>query len=146
MIKKILPFLLLIIALAQPSTAAIDLAKSFTFLPSFDAKTKTVKVIIKLAPGVHAYAAGEKIGKPVDLQIVEQNGWKAAQKAIIPQGRIKNLGSLGKSIILEKEFAISSKVILGKGPIIGHLDLQVCTDTSCDRPRQHIIKIETGQK
>lgn len=53
---------------------------------------KTILVVtVKLDDMLHAYAEGEKIGKPVRLTIKHTGGFKELGKAIIPVGAKKTL-------------------------------------------------------
>lgn len=102
-------------------------------------KDDTLTVTIKLDDMLHAYAEGEKVGRPVALSIKNHNGWQALGPSSIPKGSKKNLSGLGESITLEKEIEIKQKVIVGKGQGEAVLNLQVCSHNSCDRPKEHII-------
>ena len=125
---------------AEPVRApAFDAA--FTVTPRFDKATSTVVVTLAIAPGFHAYAAGEEVGKPVELVVAPKNGWQLDGAAQIPAGTKKDLGDLGTSMILEGEVQVKAKVKGGSGDIAGELRVQVCTDGACDRPRSHPFTI-----
>jgi hypothetical protein len=101
-------------------------------------------VSVALEPGFHAYAPGEEIGKPVNLAVKAANGWKAEGEVDKPQGATKDLGELGKSQVLEGTFALKQKVAGGTGDVECDLEIQICTDTTCDRPRKHPLKVPTS--
>ena len=124
-----------VFALGCPVKASISFSEAATLTPTFDKATQMVSVQIRIADGFHAYAAGEKIGKPVDILIKPLNGWKANGTAILPQGKEITLKSLQKSVILDGLFTVKAKVYDGKGPVAGEVHLQVCSDDACDRPR-----------
>jgi len=126
----------------EAPTKAPNFKDAFTLSSSFDKASSTVKVQMNLQPGFHAYAAGEKIGKPVSLD-VNGNGWAVDGAVSVPAGKQKDLGELGISMILEGQVPISAKVKGGTGDVTGTLNVQVCTDTACDRPRPHAIKVPT---
>lgn len=119
----------------------IDFKTHYTINPSFDPKSSMVTVAISLDKPLHAYADGEKIGRPVRLEITKKNGWAADGPAIAPKGVTKQLPGLGESVVLQGNFELKQKVIRGHGPGEAKLYLQVCTDTACDQPREHILQI-----
>ena len=109
--------------------------------PSFDAATKSVNVSLQIAPGFHAYAPGEEIGKPVGITIKDTNGWKASGDVKIPAGKKKDLGTLGTSYVLQNTIPISVAVSGGTGEVEGSVSVQVCNESACDRPRKHRFKL-----
>lgn len=127
----------------QPAekTQVFDFAKYYKISSSLDKTNNVFEVVVTMNPPLHAYAAGEKIGKPVALEIVAAHGWRADGAAQIPYGVKKALPGLSESVILEKSFSIRQKVIKGKGYGEAVLLLQVCTDNLCDQPRQHKLRI-----
>jgi hypothetical protein len=92
-------------------------------------------VTLQLKEGFHAYAPGEKVGKPVQLSVAEAGGWKMEGAPVIPNGREKDLGELGKSLVLEGKVPLKAVVKGGAGAVKGQVRVQICTDTACDRPR-----------
>lgn len=124
----------------------VDFARSFSITPSYDQKSATLRVLIKLVPGVHAYGQGEKIGRPVALQISSAGNWVVVHGPMVPDGHLRKLGSQGTSVVLDGEFTIEATVKHGFGPVVGVLHLQVCSDTACDRPREHIISVDATGK
>jgi hypothetical protein len=122
----------------QPVSAQIiDFDKHYSITTDYKDSTLTVK--IKLDDMLHAYAEGEKIGRPVSLTIKEHNGWQALGPAIVPKGNKKMLIGLGESVTLDNEIELKQKVIKGQGPGQALVYLQVCTDNACDRPKEHVI-------
>ena len=126
----------------QAPAALPDFSKAFTLSPRFDAGTQTVTVSLRFADGYHAYAPGEEVGKPISLKIGNTNGW-VLKELTIPPGREKDLGELGKSFVLEGTVDIQAKVAEGSGDIEGELNVQVCTDKACDRPRPHRFRVSS---
>lgn len=120
-----------------PKAPMLDLAQQYEIRSSFDKKTAILTVGIKLNDGLHAYAQGEKIGKPVRLEVVDQNGWQALGTTDIPVGKNKDLGTLGKSVVLTGDVNLRQRVKAGTGEGQAKLHLQVCTENVCDRPRVH---------
>lgn len=125
----------------QKPDAPPDFASAMTLQPAF--KDGELVVTVALKPGFHAYAPGEEIGKPVNLVVKEQNGWKAEGTPVIPEGKTKDLGELGTSKVLEGTFPVRAKVSGGDGAVAGELEIQVCTDSACDRPRKHPFEAPT---
>lgn len=122
-------------AIHQP----IDFSKSFAVTSDFDQKTSILTVNLKMDEHVHAYAQGERIGKPLRLEIVNKNGWQAIGDTVIPEGAKKKLGDLGESRVLEGEVKLKQELKKGSGPGEATLYLQICTDNVCDRPRTQKI-------
>ena len=77
-----------------------DFAAAMTVTPAFDAASKKLVVTLDIKPGFHAYGPGEEIGKPVELSVDPASGFTVAGAVEIPAGKEKNLGDLGKSMIL----------------------------------------------
>ncbi len=121
-----------------------DFSKALTLQPTYDKATGKLVVTLKLTPGFHAYGPGEEIGKPVELVVAAQNGWQVQGKAEVPAGRLKDLGDLGKSMILEGDVPLTAVVQGGTGTIQGEVKAQVCTDSACDRPKSHKFEVPTA--
>jgi hypothetical protein len=128
----------------SPQSGAMDFAKHYSISPHFDKKSSTLTVTITLDKGLHAYADGEKIGKPVRLEIIAKDGWAANGLPTTPKGVTKKLDGLGESVILPGNFEVIQKVIEGQGAGEAKLYLQVCTDNACDQPREHKFPIRVG--
>lgn len=109
---------------------------ALALVPSFDAAASTLTVKLMLRPGFHAYGPGEEVSKPVNLTVDPENGWVVDGTVIIPAGTKKNLGELGTSVILEGEVPLTAKLKGGKGSISGVVEVQICTDKACDRPKK----------
>ena len=126
----------------QPLPAAPpDWASAVTVVPAYDASTSTLLVVLKIKEGFHAYAPGEEVSKPVAVSVDATNGWAVEGAVDIPAGKKKDLGTLGTSVILEGEVPIKAKLTKGSGAISGVVDVQVCTDKACDRPKKHPFTI-----
>ena len=110
-----------------------DFANAFTWSQKFDESTHKLIVNVHLSEGFHAYAAGEKIGVPVDLEIAAFNGWRMEGKPSLPTGVLKN------------DFVLSARVSGGKGAIRGTLKMQLCSASACDRPREHNFEHEMSR-
>lgn len=126
----------------QKPDAPPDFASAMTMRPSYVNGELVVTVALK--PGFHAYAPGEEIGRPVNLVVKEENGWKPEGAPEIPAGKTKDLGELGISKVLEGTFPVKAKVSGGTGAIAGELEIQVCTADACDRPRKHAFNTPTS--
>lgn len=118
-----------------------DFARAFVLEPRFERQNATLTVTLRLAAGFHAYAAGEEVGRPIQLQVDEATGWRI-QSLNLPAGREKDLGDLGKSFVLEGEVPLQA-TLQGEGAEVrGEVTLQVCTDKACDRPRTHAFRVD----
>ena len=118
-----------------------DWASAFTVVPAYDQDNQSLLVLLKVKPGFHAYAPGEEGSKPVALTVTATNGWSIDGAVDIPAGQKKDLGELGTSVILEGDVPLKAKLKGGSGAIEGVLEVQVCTDKACDRPRKHPFTI-----
>jgi hypothetical protein len=125
----------------KPPAPPPDFGKALQLQPAFDKATGQLTVVMKLAPGFHAYAPGEAIGKPVELAVGPDNGWMVDGAPVVPAGKTKDLGELGKSMILEGDVPLTATVKGGQGPIVGAVKAQVCTDSACDRPKTHAFSV-----
>jgi hypothetical protein len=118
-----------------------DFANAVELVPAFDKATSKVTVTLKIKPGFHAYAPGEPTGKPVELAV--DAPWAVEGAPTIPAGTTKDLGELGKSIILEGDVPLTAVVKGGTGEVKGTVAAQVCTDKACDRPKKHPFTVPT---
>lgn len=112
-----------------------DFEKACTVNLELAENKRKLLVHVQLQKGFHAYGEKEKIGRPVRLRVKPNRGWEIEKGPILPKGRIKNLGTLGKSHVIEGDFTIEAWLKKGCGPINGELDIQICTDSFCDRPK-----------
>lgn len=126
---------------APKPQVAPDFTRALTLAPAYDQATGKLTVVMKLAPGYHAYGPGEEIGKPVELLVAADNGWQVEGAPTIPAGKAKDLGDLGKSVILEGDVPLTAVVKSGSGAITGSVKAQVCTDSACDRPKAHPFSV-----
>lgn len=110
-------------------------------VPAYDQSSKELTVVLKIKEGFHAYGPGEEVSKPVALNVTEKDGWAVDGTVRIPAGTRKDLGSLGTSIILEGDVPLKATLTPGTGSIDGVVEVQVCTDKACDRPRKHPFTI-----
>ena len=118
-----------------------DWASALTVVPAYDQANQSLLVLLKIKPGFHAYGPGEEVSKPVAMTVTPMNGWSVAGAVDIPAGQKKDLGTLGTSIILEGDVPVKAKLTPGTGAIEGIVEVQVCTDKACDRPRKHPFTI-----
>lgn len=102
---------------------------------------ESLRVEVSLRPGFHAYAPGEEIGRPVSLVVKPDNGWQLEGAPVVPAGKTKDLGELGKSQVLEGDFAVTATLRGGSGAVRGDLEIQICTDNACDRPRKQPFEV-----
>ncbi len=127
---------------AKQPAAPPDFQGAMTMKPAY--QDGELVVTVQLKPGFHAYAPGEEIGKPVNLVVKDANGWKLDGAPVVPAGKTKDLGELGKSQVLEGSFPLKARVTGGDGAISGEVEIQVCTDSACDRPRKHPFEAPTA--
>lgn len=125
-------------ALAQ---GPVDFTDSVTWDAHYDASVKRLMVDVHLKKGFHAYAPGEKVGKPVTLNILPLGKWKLTGPIQVPAGMTKRLGQQ-ESNVLEDNFTLSVPMEGGKKVIYGELVIQVCTETQCDKPRLHPFMVK----
>jgi hypothetical protein len=144
MTKKIIfIFIISFITSCKKQQEITNFNSSFTLEHKLDTKKNLLEIIINLKPGYHAYAPGELIGKPVALSLSDANAtWALIGDLQVPPGRRKKLAGLSESVILEHTIKIIQPIKIGTGAATALLYLQVCTDTSCDRPRTHEIKLK----
>lgn len=126
-------------------TSDFDFQKSYSISSEFNDTTSELDITIHLPEPLHAYATGEKVGKPVTLVVTNKNGWEAVGEPIIPLGEKKKLGELGESVVLQGNVHVRQKLKRGQGPGEAQLLLQVCTDKVCDRPRTHNVPLISGK-
>jgi hypothetical protein len=124
---------------APPEAPKFD--ESVTVEPAFDKASGKLTVTLHIKPGFHAYAPGEEVGKPVELTVAAP--WAVDGNVAIPAGTQKDLGELGKSMILEGDVPLTAVVKGGSGELKGTVMAQVCTDKACDRPRKHEFTVPT---
>jgi len=118
-----------------------DWGSALAVVPAYDAANQSLLVLLKIKPGFHAYGPGEEVSKPVALSVTPTNGWTVDGAVDIPAGQKKDLGALGTSVILEGDVPVKAKLKGGPGAIEGVVEVQVCTDKACDRPRKHPFTI-----
>lgn len=103
----------------------------------FDDIKSELWVKVKMAKNIHAYAEGEKIGRPVALRVMEENGWQKTAEAEIPKGKVKN-----NSVLIEKDFTVKQHLKKGDGVLKAFFDIQVCGNSNCYAPQTHEIIIK----
>jgi len=116
---------------------------SFVVSSALDKNSGLLTLRIRLKKGFHAYAQGEKIGKPLAVEIKAENGYHALGKPHLPAGRLKKLGANSQSHVLEGEFSVTQRLKIGTGVGKALLHMQICTADLCDRPRTHEINLKT---
>lgn len=99
----------------------------------FNQTTQELKIRVKLPAGLHAYGLGEKIGRPIGLEIGSESNWRLVGQPNLPVGDQKHL--------LSKEFQVTAKLTGGAGPVSGVFKMQLCSDNSCGRPQDYAFKI-----
>lgn len=100
----------------------------------FDPKTSELAIKVKLPEGMHAYAPGEPVGRPIELLIHPTNNWVLASPPLLPTGNTKHL--------LDKDFEIKAKLKNGQGPVSGVFKMQLCSDHSCERPQDYAFEVK----
>ena len=120
---------------------AVKFEDSYVISSDLDKNSGLLTLKIQLKEDFHAYAQGEKIGKPVALEIKNINGYQALDAPIIPAGRLKKLAGSGQGYVLEGEFSIKQRLKIGNGVGKALLHMQICTAELCDRPRTHEISL-----
>lgn len=125
---------------APPAPPRFD--DALAVVPSYDKATGMLVVTLKIKPGFHAYGPGEETGKPVNLSV--DAPWAVDGAVQIPAGQKKDLGQLGTSVILEGDVPLSAMVKGGSGELKGTVNVQICTDTACDRPRPHAFAVPSA--
>lgn len=129
--------------------APVDFAKAIDIAARYDAGAKAVVVSIAIAPGFHAYAEGETVGKPLKLVIAPGSPVELKDPRY-PSGTQKML-PIGRSMVVEGKAEIVAPVVL-KGTaepppagtaIKAQLSYQVCKETACDRPRTLDLELST---
>jgi hypothetical protein len=98
-----------------------------------------------IAPSFHAYAEGESVGRPIELELDRDSQLVGAAPISYPKGEPKDL-PIGHSVILTGagEIRVPIKAADGGGSAgktaKGALHYQICTDNACDRP--HAVRFE----
>lgn len=100
----------------------------------FDSKTSELSIRVNLPEGMHAYAPGEPVGRPVELVISPKNNWALVSPPILPTGNTKHL--------LDKNFEIKAKLKNGLGSVSGVFKMQLCSDNSCERPQDYAFEVQ----
>lgn len=124
------------------SSNTYDFTQPPAITTRIDKINSLLELTIDLPNEVHAYAPGEKIGKPIDLTISTKNGWVQRATPIIPAGEKKDLGSLGETHVLTGKITVKQKLTIGDGEGEALLYLQICTEHACDRPRIHNLVLQ----
>lgn len=130
---------------AESIEPSLDFTEAITIRPGFERSGPEVVVKIELADGFHVYSTGETIGRPLDIG-VDDGDWVPRSSANYPKGKVKDT-SLGRSVVVEGEAEVNLPVratVDSPGPVRGFLKYQVCTETSCDRPRKFKFEIPTS--
>lgn len=129
----------------KEEAAPVDFTKAATWEAHYEVAQKLLVVDVHLQDGFHAYAPGEKTGKPVTLNILPLGKWKVKGPIHVPAGVIKRLGQ-HESKVLENNFTLSVPMEGGKKVIYGELVMQVCTHTQCDKPRLHPFMVKVKKQ
>ncbi len=126
---------------AHEAVLTLKFADHYNIKSHFDVARQELSVTLSLAPGFHAYASREHVGKPLRLEVSPAGGWQARGATLIPPGQLKNLDGLGLSDVLTGTINMSQKVIPGPQAGKALLHMQICTDSQCDQPRIHEISL-----
>lgn len=113
----------------------------FTVKYTYDKSSQLLLVNVELRKDMHAYAAGEKIGKPVDLHIEEKNGWRILSEPQIPLGKEKIIAGIS-SVLLDKNFTIKQYLQAGDDETTASLFIQVCSEDFCSKPQVYVFNIK----
>ena len=116
---------------AQPNWGA-----AFKYAARWDSARESAVVDVTIAPGFHAYAEGETVGKPLALEPKPDSPLKLAGPVSMPKGVVKEL-PIGRSVIVEGSAEIVAPIAdpaPGKA-LEATFRYQVCTPDACDRPR-----------
>jgi len=120
----------------KPAAGPVDFEKAIKLDVRWDATRSAVVAAVHLEPGFHAYGTGEETGKPLAMEL-SSDAW-TVKEVQLPKGVTKDLGDQGKSVVLtgdvEAVMLVTPKAD-AKAPVAGQVRYQVCSDTSCDRPR-----------
>jgi hypothetical protein len=153
--RQATPWLLLLLAACKPpelpppparpaaAVAALPFDKAVKLGFAWDAKEGAVVATLHLEPGFHAYGPGETTGKPISLE-VNAEGW-TVKEVRMPAAQKKDLGDLGMSFVYTGDVevrAVMTSATAG-APVTGKLNYQVCSETSCDRPRSATFNLKT---
>lgn len=114
-----------------------DFSKHFRIEANFDRSSQSVKVHVFLDKNIHAYGAGETIGRPVNLIIDQSGNYTTKGPLKVPKSISKKFPGGETAYVLEKEFFVEQKVSEGTGPLNATFYLQVCSQHQCDRPRTY---------
>lgn len=120
-----------------------DFTNAFSIASAFDKANKEVRVTLEVKEGFHAYAVGETTGVPVAFNVSNENGWSVDGDVKMPKGKEKTNPDGSKSVVLQGKVPVSAKLKGGAGDVVGGLKVQVCSESSCDRPRTHPIRVPT---
>ncbi|MEW5855212.1 MAG: protein-disulfide reductase DsbD domain-containing protein [Myxococcota bacterium] len=122
-----------------------DFEKAIKVDVGWDPARTAVVAKVHLEPGFHAYGAGEKTGKPLAMEL-SGTSWKVKELKL-PPGEEKDLGEMGKSYVIHGDVELVAALepaADAKAPVEGVVRYQVCTETSCDRPRTAPFKLTPG--
>lgn len=114
----------------------------FEWQAQFDKKAQSVVILLDIMPGYHAYGTLEKTARPLGIQIDPKNGWEPVGAAEIPTGKHKRL-QVGEVYVVEGAIQLKQKVEGGVGSLGGVVNIQICTDAMCDRPKNLPFSIST---
>ncbi|MFO0722340.1 MAG: protein-disulfide reductase DsbD family protein [Myxococcota bacterium] len=136
---------------APPERAqAVDFAAAIELHPRYDAAAHAIVVEVSIAPGFHAYAEGETVGRPLKLEVAGAEPIELSGAPRYPAGREKML-PIGRSMVVEGKSEIVAPIVKrgtteapsAGTPFKANLSYQVCKETACDRPRTLEIQLST---
>lgn len=122
-----------------PAKAPPNWAGAMKHEVRFDPAGHAVVVTLDIAPGFHAYAEGETVGRPLALAFTPDSELVLDGAVRYPAGTARDL-PIGRSVIVEGRAEITAKVKAAGGDEAGkkakgNLQYQICTEDSCDRPK-----------
>ncbi len=95
---------------------------------SAEQRGEAVAITLDIAEGFHLYGTKEETARPLALRVDGEAGARVA----LPAGIRTELGDgLGQAWVLTGRHVIQ----LEGSAVAGELDVQLCTDTACSRPR-----------
>lgn len=123
-----------------PAPPPTDFARAIRVDVKTDAPTGKVTALVHLEPGFHAYGPGDPTGRPLAFEV--STAGFTLENVTVPAGVEKDLGVLGKSRVVTGDVEATATVKGPAGtPAEGRFHYQVCSDTTCDRPRFAAFRI-----
>lgn len=99
----------------------------------------TVRFVLEIGDGFHAYGRKEEVGVPVYLRIDD------GPRGTAPDGEPRR-GALGTSWLLEGDVELSVELPDDPETVSGMIGWQLCTDDSCSAPRNEPFELARGAR